>query len=326
MQFIPRIFTILAFLLVSISSLAQINQTDVDDFVRIYASQNHLALEDIEAIVSKATFQPSIIDKMTKPAEQTMTWTRYRGLFLTDARIDEGIKFWAANETTLRQVSKQTGVSEEVILGIIGVETFFGTRAGSYSVLDALYTLAFGYPKRSAFFKAELGKFLELCTRENLDPLSIKGSYAGAMGYCQFMPSSYLAYAKNFDQQGSTDLMNNVDDAIASVANYIQVHRWQPGKPVVTKAIVTDSAKLPLAKQSVKPSESIKTYQNMGFQTADGSSTNEQVTLQEFVLDEGSEYWFGFNNFYVITRYNHSPLYALAVYQLGEAIKTKKAN
>ncbi|PIB35029.1 lytic murein transglycosylase B [Reichenbachiella sp. 5M10] len=320
---ILRILSPLLFLLSSLSSFSQIDQTDVDDFVRIYAMQNQLPLEDIHAIVTQATYQPSIIEKMNKPAEKTMTWTRYRGIFMTDDRIDAGVQFWITNETTLQNISQQTGVPEKIILGILGVETFFGARTGTYSVLDALYTLAFGYPKRSSFFKAELGKFLELCSREQLDPLSIQGSYAGAMGYCQFMPSSYLAYAKNYDESGSTDLMNNVDDAIASVANYLQIHRWQTGKPVALQAIATGTAQLPLAKQSLKPKESYSTYQEMGFRTANGSSTDEKVTLQEFTLDEGNEYWFGFTNFYVITRYNHSPLYALAVYQLGEAIQSK---
>jgi membrane-bound lytic murein transglycosylase B len=221
---------------------AQINQNDVDEFARNYAYQNKRPLAEIETILNQATFQPSIIEKMERPAEKTMTWTRYRNIFMKEERIQAGADFWIENEAVLQSVSTQSGIPEEIILGIIGVETFFGQRKGTYSVLDALYTLAFGYPKRSSFFKSELGKFLELCHQENLDPTQIKGSYAGAMGYCQFMPSSYLAYAKNFDGEGGTDLVNNVDDAIASVANYLEVHRWKTGERIAVQAAPTDDA------------------------------------------------------------------------------------
>lgn len=304
-------------------SFSQVDQEAIQDFTRNYAYEHKRPLSEIEDILSKAEFQQSIIDKMEKPAEKTMTWTRYRNIFMKEDRINAGVQFWNENQTTLSAVSQESGVPEEIILAIIGVETFFGQRKGTYKVLDALYTLAFGYPKRSSFFKSELGKFIELCQKENLDIHSIKGSYAGAIGYSQFMPSSYLAYAKNYDGEGSTDLMMNVDDAIASVANYLDVHRWQNGKPIAFPARKAANAQ-PLQPQSTKPKKTYETYKSLGYTSADGSEISDNVSLLEFELEDGgSEYWFTLNNFYVITRYNHSPLYALAVYQLAEAIKEK---
>ncbi len=321
MNILPKIIFIL-FIIFQFEISAQIDQSAVDDFARNYAYKHKVSLSDIEAILTQAEYQPTIIEKMEKPAEKSMTWTRYRNIFLTNERIKAGVEFWQENENTLKEVSFESGVPEEIIVGILGVETFFGQRKGSYKVLDALYTLAFGYPKRSKFFTSELEKFIELTQKENLDIASVKGSYAGAIGYCQFMPSSYLAYAKSYDDGGSKDLVNSVDDAIASVANYLEVHKWSNGEPVVQKAI--NSSEISIEKQSLKPSHKLSHYENLGFQMENNQSTTESVTLIELELDEGKEYWFGYNNFYVITRYNHSPMYALAVYQLGQAMKSMK--
>ncbi|WP_109831981.1 lytic murein transglycosylase B [Reichenbachiella versicolor] len=305
---------------------AQVDQEKVDEFTRNYAYQNERSLAEIEGIVGQAEFLPKIIEKMTRPAEKTMTWERYRGIFMTDERIAAGVEFWNENETVLNQVSQQTGVSVEAIIGIIGVETYYGQRMGTYRVLDALYTLAFGYPRRSSFFKSELGKFLELCESEGLDPLSIKGSYAGAMGYGQFMPSSYLAYAKSFDSETGADLMNEVNDAIASVANYLKVHRWVEGGQVAIQGVKKENA-VTLSKQSVKPSKTISYYSPKGYEPSEPIAPSEYVSLQAMEMKDGShEHWFTFKNFYVITRYNHSPLYALAVFHVGEAVKKKRTD
>ncbi|WP_422358845.1 lytic murein transglycosylase B [Reichenbachiella sp.] len=300
---------------------AQVDQTAVDDFIRNVAYQQKKPLKDVEAIVNQASFQSDIIEKMTRPAEKTMTWERYRNIFMKQERIDAGVDFWKANEKVLNEVSTETGVSVEAIIGIIGVETYFGERMGNHLVLDALYTLAFGYPRRSSFFKAELSKFLELCNNEGLDPLAIRGSYAGAMGYGQFMPSSYLAYAKSYDSETGADLMNEVNDGIASVANYLKVHRWNKGGLVAIKATKDQNAEA-LAKQKVKPSKTVSYYTQKGYESTNTIDPNTLVSLQKMEMEDGTlEYWFTFKNFYVITRYNHSPLYALAVFQLGEAIK-----
>lgn len=307
--------------LVSNIGYSQINQTDVDDFVRQVAYQQNRPLADIEEIVKTAEFQQSIIDKMNRPAEGTMTWERYRNIFMKPDRIEAGVEFWNKNKEVLNAVSEQTGVDIEAIIGVIGVETYFGQRMGNHRVLDALYTLAFGYPRRSSFFKAELSKFLDLCHKEGLDPLTIKGSYAGAMGMGQFMPSSYLAYAKSYDEETGADLMNSTADAIASVANYLKVHRWQSGDWVAIQAEPKENA-ITLTKQKVKPNNPLSYYQEQGYEPTEFIDLLETVSLQAMDMEDGSEeYWFTSKNFYVITRYNQSPLYALAVFQLGQAIK-----
>lgn len=312
---------LLTILMTAWSTQAQIDQTEVDDFVRNVAFQQKRPLKDVEALISQATFKSDIIDKMNKPAEGTMTWERYRNIFMKQERIDAGVKFWKDNEKVLNSVSQESGVSIEAIIGIIGVETYFGDRMGSYRVLDALYTLGFGYPRRASFFKAELSKFLELCEKEGLDPLAIKGSYAGAMGFGQFMPSSYLAYAKSYDSESGADLMNSTEDGIASVANYLKVHRWKTGERVAIQA-KRDANAESLPKQKVKPAQALSYYTQKGYRPTETVAENAQASLQMMEMADGSfEYWFGFYNFYVITRYNHSPLYALAVYQLSEAIK-----
>ncbi|MCV9385949.1 lytic murein transglycosylase B [Reichenbachiella ulvae] len=322
-----KITTVLLFiftLLIAQSGMAQVDQEEVADFTRVIAYQQKKPLASFENIMSQAEYVPEIIEKISKPAEKTISWERYRGIFMTSERIAAGVKFWNENEVVLNQVSQESGVSIEAIVGIIGVETYFGQRMGSYRVLDALYTLGFGYPRRASFFKAELGKFLELCEQEGLDPLSIKGSYAGAMGYGQFMPSSYLAYAKSYDQDSGADLMNEVNDGIASVANYLKVHRWKEGQSIAAKANKMEGAES-LSPQSSKPSKSTSYYTERGYETLAPMDDTELVSLQQMEMEDGShEYWLTAYNFYVITRYNHSPLYALAVYQLGEAIKSAR--
>ena len=306
---------------------AQVDQSAVDNFVRNVAYQQKRPMADVAAILAEAKFQPTVIDKMTRPAEKTMTWERYRNIFIKEERIGAGVAFWEENEKTLNQVSSETGVSIETIIGILGVETYFGQRMGTYRVLDALYTLAFGYPKRASFFKSELKKFLELSEKEGLDPLEIKGSYAGAIGYGQFMPSSYLAYAKSFDPATSADLVYEVEDGIASVANYIKVHRWEKGARVAVTANKSTTAET-LPKQKVRPSNAASFYTSKGYEASEAIGESEIVSLQAMTMEDGSkEYWFTLENFYVITRYNHSPLYALAVFQLGEAVsRARKAD
>ena len=309
---------------IPVLSYGQIDSSDVDDFVRKTAYQLKQPLEEIESVISKASFQSDIIDKMNKPYEKSMSWERYRNIFMTPERIQAGLTFWKENEDVLNEVSASSGVDVFAIIGILGVETYFGQRMGNYKVLDALYTLAFGYPRRSSFFKAELAKFLELCQKEGLDPLEIKGSYAGAMGYGQFMPSSYLAYAKSYDQETGADMMNDPYDGIASVANYLKVHRWENGGLVAVEANKKEGAES-LSKQKTKPSNPLSYYIERGYEPAISIEQNTLASLHSMEMEDQSlEHWITFKNFYVITRYNQSPLYALAVFQLGEAIQNAR--
>lgn len=315
----------LAFLFTTIGVFAQVNQSEVDHFIKEYAEKHGASASEIKSILDAAEFKQDIIDKISKPAEGTMTWERYRKIFVTEERAQAGIEFWKEHKETVAKVSQETGVNEEIIMGIIGVETYFGRIKGSYKVLDALYTLGFGYPKRGKFFKSELAKYLELATKEKLDPKEIKGSYAGAMGYSQFMPSSYLAYAKSFDEGGTADLINDPTDAIASVANYLKVHRWKRGEPVATTA--TFSRKVTnLNKQELKPKNKLSDYTALGITPGVKAPGNTPATLVILDMEEGKEHWYGFDNFYVITRYNHSPMYAMAVFQLAEKMKGMMKN
>jgi len=314
-------------LFVSRSISAQIDQSEVNAFIKDYAADHQMEESEVKDILDAAVFQQSIIDKISKPAEGTMTWERYRKIFVTEERAKAGVEFWKEHKETVAKVSEETGVNEEIILGIIGVETYFGRIKGSYKVLDALYTLGFGYPKRGKFFRSELAKYLELTSKEKLDPKEINGSYAGAMGYSQFMPSSYLAYAKSFDEGGTADLINDPTDAIASVANYLKVHRWKRGEPVAASA--TFSRKVTnLNKQVLKPKNKLSDYTALGIQPGISVSADTPATLVilDMEKENDKEYWYGFDNFYVITRYNHSPMYAMAVFQLGEKLKELMGN
>ena len=314
--------SLIAVFIVSVSLYAQIDEAKVSEFVSHVAASSDYTREELTVIMNAAKYDQSIIDKISKPAEGTMTWERYRNIFMKDERIAAGVKFWDEYADVIRVVSEESGVAEEAIIGIIGVETYFGRIKGSYRVLDALYTLAFGYPKRSSFFTSELEKYLTIAKRENLDIYSVKGSYAGAMGYCQFMPSSYEAYAKSFED-GTRDLMTP-EDAIASVANYLKVHRWSTGDRVTMKVSSIINPK-EVSTKSVKPNNSLQYYSEMGYMPSGNMSPSAKAALIELDHEDGTkEYWFGFNNFYVITRYNHSKLYAMAVHQLGQAVKAAR--
>lgn len=315
-----KLILALSTLLVSVSVFAQIDPAALETFASDFAKKHEKSKEEVLAILKKAEYQSEIIEKISRPAEGTMTWERYRKIFITKERTLAGVEFWKAHKATLEKVSADTGVPTEIILGIIGVETYFGKIKGSYKVLDALYTLGFGYPKRAKFFKSELEKFLVLAQLEDLDVHAVEGSYAGAMGYSQFMPSSYIAYAKSFEENGTRDLMNSPEDAIASVANYLKVHRWKKGQPVTSRAEMTKKI-TGLRKQSTRPKNKVSDYTAIGFKPAEKLQSDLPATMLIFDKDGNTEHWFGLYNFYVITRYNHSPLYAMAVYQLAQEVK-----
>ncbi len=305
------------------SANAKIEQPTVDAFIKNAAAKHQLDETKIRNILTQAKHQQSIIDAMNRPAEKAKQWHEYRAIFLKQKRIDQGVAFWQKHQDILNQVSKDSGVPIEIIVAIIGVETNYGGNKGSYRVIDALYTLAFDYPKRSKFFSKELEKFLVLIEKENISPLQTKGSYAGAMGFGQFMPSSYLMYAVDHDKDGQRDLLNNLPDAIASVANYFKAHGWKADQPVVHQANVGKGF-TPLKKQKLKPSLTVKQLNDMGYTTEQSLPLDAKVTLTQLQQKDHKEYWFGMHNFYVITRYNHSEMYAMAVYQLAQAIKQLK--
>ena len=307
-------------LLFSFLASAKINQQAVDTFIKNTAANNNLDEQAIRVIINQAKRQQSIIDAMNRPAEKKKQWYEYRAIFLKDKRIKGGVEFWKKHMSILQSVSEDSGVPIEIIVAIIGVETNYGGNKGSYRVIDALYTLAFDYPKRSKFFSKELEKFIILSHKEKISALETKGSYAGAMGYGQFMPSSYLMYAVDYDKDGQRDLLNNISDAIASVANYFKAHGWKKDQGTVYQARVSTGFKI-LKKQKLQPSLTVKQLSDMGYSTKQKLDADAMVSLTQLQQKDKKEYWFGMHNFYVITRYNHSEMYAMAVYQLSQEIK-----
>jgi membrane-bound lytic murein transglycosylase B len=275
-------------------------------------------------LLDQAERKQSILDAISRPAEKTKPWYDYRKIFLTDKRAREGVAFAQQNAETLAKVSDQTGVPASVITAIIGVETFYGRITGSYRVIDALATLAFDYPKRSPFFTRELQNFLVLAYESGKDPLALKGSYAGAMGYGQFMPSSYRAYAVDYDGDGVADIWTNADDAIASVANYFLRHGWQPGAPVIVPANY-DGDSSEIFAGGLKPEKTVGELAEEGFAPRSATDISLVATPLRLEGSEGYEYWLCLENFYVITRYNHSAMYALSVWQLSQEIESLAA-
>lgn len=276
----------------------------------------------VREILDLASYQQGIIDAMTRPAE-AKPWSVYRPIFMTEARISGGKAFVAENQALLEKIHSDSGVPPEMVAAIVGVETNYGKIMGSYRVIDALATLAFYYPKRAPFFRSELKNLLKLEHDEQLKIEALKGSYAGAMGLGQFMPSSYRAYAVDHDGDGRRDLFGSREDALASVANYFKAHGWVKGGTVVLRAEKTAAAPA-LETGDLKPTDSIAQWRERGYspslRVADETTPAVLIALDGA---EGREYWLGFNNFYVITRYNRSPLYAMAVQQLAQAIAAK---
>jgi membrane-bound lytic murein transglycosylase B len=256
-------------------------------------------------------------------------WSRYRAQFLTELHISRGAAFWTRHASALQRASARFGVPPEFILGILGVETVYGANVGKDRIIDALTTLAFDYPRRAAYFTEELENFLVMAKSEGMDPSKPVGSYAGAMGLGQFMPGSFLKWAVDLDGDGHKDLWNPVD-AIGSIANYFAAHGWRGGEPVVIPAVVTGS-KAKTLEYGLDKQYSLATLMGYGIQpaptvrTAAASPRNGSVRLLRLGTYSGEEYWLGHDNFYVITRYNHSTHYAMAVYQLGQAVKQRYA-
>lgn len=284
-------------------------------FIEQTASSYNIPVAEIEAGLARASYRQSIIDAITRPAE-AKPWKDYRPIFLTTSRIEKGRAFLAEHREELLKVQAQTGVPAEVIVAIIGVETSYGSITGSYPVIDALYTLGFFYPKREAFFSSELGHLFALVREEKLDLGALKGSYAGAMGWGQFMPSSYRNYARDGDGDGRRDLFGSKRDVFASVANYFVGHGWRPGEPVFAQVRAGEGA-APFVPDTPEAKYTLAELAAKGYAPAQPLARELPATLVTLEGANGTEHWLGFQNFYVITRYNRSPLYAMAVYQLS---------
>jgi membrane-bound lytic murein transglycosylase B len=299
--------------------------TDVKGFIDEMVSKHRFDRAELTGLLQQASFRQDIIDAITRPAE-AKPWYQYRSIFLTSARAEGGATFWRNNRDDLRKAEELYGVPPEIIVAIIGVETRYGANTGRHRVLDALSTLAFGYPPRSGFFRKELEQFLLMAREEGMTPTGPKGSYAGALGKAQFIPSSFRAYAVDFDGDGKRDLWDSNADAIGSVANYFVRHGWRPGEPVTVRAGAAGTSHQRFVDAGMKPSIRVKDLYAAGITTAARLDPTALTSLIKLETADGHEYWLGLHNFYVITRYNHSNLYAMAVYQLSqEILEIKKA-
>jgi membrane-bound lytic murein transglycosylase B len=284
---------------------------------------------ELARLFSQVERQQWIIDYMhriaprpSKPSGPNGAWLRYRAKFLKDSNIAAGADFWRRHASTLARAEKQYGVPAEYLVAIIGVETRWGGYMGSHRTIDALTTLAFDYPRRSEFFTDELAHYLIMARDENFDPLSPVGSFAGAMGLGQFMPSSFRRYAVDFDGDGHRNLWDT-EDAIGSVANYFVSHGWRTGQPVTERVRVTQSVPTSMEtgfKSNYRPAA----LTALGIDTASLPKGQERLSLLQLDVGSGYQYWVGYDNFYVITRYNHSSFYAMAVHQLAQAIKARR--
>jgi len=282
--------------------------------------------QELLRVFAQARRKDSILEAIARPAEKTKPWYEYREIFLNEKREQQGVEFFNEHRATLLRAEREFGVPAEIIVAIIGVETYYGRVAGSYRVLDALSTLAFDYPPRSPFFTAELKDFLILTRDQGMDPTSLMGSYAGAMGYGQFIPSSYRNYAIDFDHDGKIDIWDNPVDAIGSVANYFKQHGWRQGEVVVAAADAaanTPDTIFVKTRDDLKPQRTVAQFASDGLVARVKQDSNALATAMKFELKNGYEYWLGLHNFYVITRYNHSAMYAMSVYQLSQRLAAR---
>lgn len=260
------------------------------------------------------------LELIQKPAEKRLQWDGYRRIFLTAERINAGVEFWRANENVLERAQFRYGVPASIIVAIIGVETFYGRISGGFPAISALTTLAFDYPRRARFFRSELEQFLLLIQENKFDYRTLEGSYAGAFGMPQFISSSYRHYAVDFDGDGERNLWNSVDDVVGSVANYFRRHGWNNGQVVAQQVPYKESAK-GLITDGPKPIHSLEKMRAGGiYPKRKGSG---KYTLLKLQAENEAEYWIAHHNFYVITRYNHSNLYGMAVHQLSQEIKSR---
>lgn len=299
------------------------NRADVNQFIERMAWQSDYTEPELIELFSGVKKQNHLFELLDKPAEKELDWHEYRHIFIRDKRIEQGAKFWRQHAKLLSKVRRKTGVPEEIILAIIGVETFYGVYKGKDPVFDSLVTLAFDYPKRSAFFSRELEQFLLLVKEQNLDPRILRGSYAGAMGMPQFIASSYRSYAVDFDGDGQANLFDSIPDIFASVANYFVKHGWRANEAVAGPLTALDNNSINLLKPGIKTTYKWSDLVQNGLYSKTALDPDTAVALVKLQQKDGPEYWVGLQNFYVITRYNHSELYAMAVYQLSLLIKDR---
>lgn len=312
----------------SFSTLAQAParvklKLEVEKFITQMVQQHQFDESALRQILSQLKGNEGVIKAINAPAT-SKPWYEFKNLFVTPTRTSGGVDFWNANAEQLKRAREIYGVPEEIIVAIIGVESIYGKRTGSFRVIDALYTLAFEMPERASYFRGELEQFL-LLTRENsLDALTVKGSFAGAIGMPQFMPTSYRRFAVDFDSDGKINLWENVPDIIGSVANYLHYFGWVAGQPIVVPARISGTQYKDIVEKGFKPHLTLTQMLPKGVEPTDAMPPELVAGLFSLDIEQSQEYWLAFNNFYVITRYNRSKNYAMAIYLLANAIARER--
>lgn len=287
-------------------------------FIDSMVARHGFARDYLQQLLAQAQPQPEILEKIARPAEKTKTWGEYSKIFLTEQRIAQGRAFMQQYQPALARAEQRFGVPAPMIAAIIGVETFYGRFKGRDRVIDALATLAFDYPPRSQFFREQLEQYLLLVREQGFDALQPLGSYAGAMGFGQFIPGSYRSYALDFDDDGVIDIIDNPVDAIGSVANYFSRHGWRRAEPLLLAVTAQADIDRDIANTPLKPSRSVAELAALGYRVSAGAVSAEALATPLYLRGEhGEEFWLGLHNFYVVTRYNHSHLYAMAVTRLA---------
>jgi membrane-bound lytic murein transglycosylase B len=307
--------------LLMFSGLSQADYIDhpkSEAFIDKMVREHQFERETIVAVLQQAEQKESILKAIAKPAEKRLDWAKYSDIFLTEKRIKNGKVFLEEYADVFARAEAQFGVPREIIAAIIGVETRYGKNKGSYRVVDALATLGFDYPPRAKFFLSELEQMFLLAREQGFEPLDLVGSYAGAMGYGQFISSSYRHYAVDFDGDGVADILSNPVDAIGSVANYFKQHKWRSGQAVARRAEFKGEQYTSLVNDKLKPSSTLGELKSEGLQGFADLPDDYSAKIQLLQGKAGKEEWVTLHNFYVITRYNHSHLYAMAVYQLAQ--------
>jgi len=327
---INKFVGLFAMLLVSITCAhaGELDPQAVDAFVAEMVDRYDFDQQTLHRVLQQARRSDRILKAMSRPAEKAKPWYEYQKHFLTPARIKGGIEFWDLNADTLIEATKLYGVPAEIIVAIIGVETSYGRITGKDRVIDALATLAFHYPggseKRMNYFREQLRQLFLMSREQNLDPLSLSGSYAGAMGIPQFMPESYRKFAVDFNHDGKRNIWKDQTDAIGSVANYLNSHGWDRGRSIVIAASADAADADELLSDSLKPHRLISEYGRLG--VVSRSNADELAALFSLEGKTSQEYWLALNNFYVIMRYNPRTKYAMAVVKLAEAIRDARTD
>ncbi|MGH8264507.1 MAG: lytic murein transglycosylase B [Steroidobacteraceae bacterium] len=321
----PSPFLIPIFLLLASAARADVNdpvpldvhRPDVIEFIQQMHDRNRFDVATLTAEFADIRIQPSTLEAMSRPAEKALAWYDYRARFITEQRLQEGIAFWAAHRELLDSTADLRGVPGEIVLGILGVETSFGRITGKYRVIDSLATLAFDYPARSSYFRGELEQLLLLSREEAVDPRTVVGSYAGAMGAAQFMPSSYRRYAVDATADGHRDLWNDWADVFASIANYLEAHGWASGEPVLAEAEIDQAHAHDLDTRRIELSQTVASLHDKGVRFETTLAPDAPAMLLAAEQPQGITFRVGFRNFYALTRYNRSPLYSMTVTDLG---------